>query len=101
MLDAIFSQVQQVPSADLMPTVVSYGVSAPVIVFLVWYIREVGKDRAALSDELAREREQVRALSERLLDQQRELLPIAKDMTSVLVEVSERLERGQERRQGR
>jgi hypothetical protein len=82
-----------------MPTVVSYGVSAPVIVFLIWYIREVGRDRSALADQLDKERAENRQLSERLLDQQKELLPLARDMTAVLTEVSERFE--QERRRSR
>lgn len=99
---------------DLLQTVVGYGVAAPLVAFLVWYINQQNREREALTTRLEQQQKELstkieqqqkeyekkledvhireRDLSERLLAQQKELVPLALDMTRALSEAYRRLE---------
>ena len=78
-------------SDSFIPALVSYGVAGPLIAFMGWYIKQLLAQMDTLREELKQERVSSKLLAERLLDQQKELLPLANSMTSALNEAADSL----------
>lgn len=71
-------------STDFFTQVVGYGVAAPLILFMAWIIRQRDSTLKERDTELRDEREKTQQLNERLLEQQKELIPLVSQMTEVL-----------------
>lgn len=88
---------QQNPAAGGDPTLsigaatVYYGIAAPFIVYLLWSIRQKDQEKVKVDDRIT-------ALTERLLDQQAEALPLLQQATQTLAAATQLLA---ERRSGR
>lgn len=81
---------QQNPAAGGDPTLsigaaaVYYGIAAPFIVYLLWAIRQKDQERAKVDDRLNN-------ITERLIAQQAETVPLLRDSTEALAAATREL----------
>lgn len=102
MLPSLVAQVADTGAVDIGAALVSYGVAAPFVGWLIWQLRS---DRKTYADEAAAHRTQLdaerqanRELYDRIIAQQERMAPILEHAAGALDQAARALDRAMERR---